>query len=303
LVDGAIGATLARVPLVTTDHTKAYPTSRRWRLLENGASRIAKVMVAVSEQSKADLIRYQRIARRKLAVIYNGLDLKLSRRETALELRREIGVAADDLVIGTAARLEDQKGLDLLLDAVPLIAQSVPKARVVIVGGGNNERALREQTERMGLGDRVTITGYRVDGVDLINTFDCFVQTSHWEGMPMALLEAMALRKPIVATAVGGVPEVVVDGETGILLPTRDRDALARSLIRVLTDRDEAARLGDAGHQRYRAHFTSAGMIAAYEQLYASVFAGGRQPVSEWRLDRAAAMPDRAAVATMSERR
>jgi len=305
LVDGVVGASLAGVPLITTDHTKAYPTSRRWRLLENGASRVAKVMVAVSAHSKADLIRYQGIAPEKLKVIHNGLDLKLSRRETVSELRREIGLAPEDLVIGTAARLEDQKGLDLLVDAVPTIARHVPNARVVIVGGGGREGALREQVERMRLGDRVLITGYRVDGVDLIDTFDCFVQTSHWEGMPMALLEAMALHKPIVATAVGGVPEVVVDGVTGILLSPRDRDALARSLIRVLTNRREAVRMGEAGYRRYLTHFTSAGMITEYEQLYASVLAGTRQgTLSEPLADRAnRSMQNGAAMAAVLDRR
>ena len=273
-IDGTVGAQLARVPLINTDHCKLYPSPRRWQFLERQASRLAEVVVAVSEHSRNDLIRYQGIAASKLRTIYNGLDLQLTRNESPPALRRELGLDAGDVIIGTAARLEDQKGLDLLLEAAPQIVRELPRARFVIVGGGSQEQALRAQAQRLGLGDRVVVTGYRVDGIDLMTTFDCFVQTSHWEGMPMALLEAMALGTPIVATAVGGVPEVVDDGKTGLLLRSRDARLLADALIGVLRDPVVARTMGTAGRARYLAHFTSRDMIAQYEQLYAAVLGG-----------------------------
>jgi glycosyltransferase involved in cell wall biosynthesis len=276
LIDSTIGAQLARIPLITTDHCKAYPTSRRWQLLEKHASRFAEKVVAVSEHSKGDLIRYQGIDAERLQVIYNGLDLKLARQESPESLRRELGLSPEHVVMCTAARLEDQKGLDLLLDAAPLVLQRLPQARFVIMGGGSQEQPLREQAARLGLTSHVIFTGPRVDAVDLIRGLDCFVQTSYWEGMPMALLEAMALRKPIVATAVGGVPEVVADGVTGILVRDRKPATLAAALVGLLSDEGRARQVGEAGYQRYLNHFTSVGMVSQYERLYDWVLSGPR---------------------------
>lgn len=206
-VDSTLGAQLARVPtLINTDHSKLYPIPRHWQILEKIASMFADTVVAVSKHTRDDLIRYQRIAPAKLRVIYNGIDVRFARSDSPADLRRELGVESGDVVVGTTARLEAQKGLALLLDAAPYVLQQLPSARFVIVGGGSQEDALREQAKRLGIASRVIVTGYRTDAVDLTQLFDCFVQTSVFEGMPMAILEAMALAKPVVATAVGGVP-------------------------------------------------------------------------------------------------
>lgn len=271
LIDSTVGARLTGRPLVHTDHGKLYPTSWRWRMLEQTASRFTEKVVAVSEYSQRDLVNQQGIAADKVEVIYNGLDLTPTRSASLDAVRRELGAAPDDFIIGTAARLEEQKGLELLLDSAPAVLQAAPHARIVIVGGGSRETALREYARSLGIDSRVLITGYRVDAVTLMSTFDCFVQTSHWEAMPMALIEAMALAKPIVATAVGGVPEVVRDGDTGLLLARRDADALAGLILRLARDQAAARAMGAAGQRRYLGNFTSKGMIAKYENLYRRV--------------------------------
>jgi glycosyltransferase involved in cell wall biosynthesis len=270
-IDSTVGSILGRVPiLINTDHCKQYPIELRWQVLEKAASLFADTVVAVSQHTREDLAKYQRIARDKLRVIYNGIDLTFTRQETPVELRRELGAAPDDVIVGTTARLEEQKGLDLLIDAVPQIVAALPKARVVIIGGGSLETALRERADRLGpeLASRVLITGYRTDAVDLMQTFDCFVQTSHFEGMPMALLEAMALKKPIVASGVGGVPEVVEDGVTGTLLHDREPTTLARAVLAYLADPAIGRSVGAAGHARYQRLFTARTMVSQYEQLY-----------------------------------
>jgi glycosyltransferase involved in cell wall biosynthesis len=144
------------------------------------------------------------------------------------------------------------------------------------MGGGSQEQPLREHAARLGVSQQVIFTGPRVDAVDLMRALDCFVQTSHWEGMPIALLEAMALRKPIVATAVGGVPEVVEDGVTGILLRDRNPETLAAALVGLLSDARRTHQVGEAGHERYLNHFTSVGMVSHYERLYDWVLSGPR---------------------------
>ena len=268
-IDSTLGSLLARVPiLINTDHCKQYPIEMRWQVLEKGCSLFADSIVAVSDHTRSDLIKYQRIAPAKLEVIRNGIDVTFTRQETPAEIRRELGVAPDDVVIGTAARLEAQKGLDLLIDATPLILKTLPKARIVIIGGGSLEDDLRARAAGLGLGDRVIITGYRTDAVDIMRTFDCFVQTSIFEGMPMALLEAMALEKPIVASAVGGVPEVVEDGVTGTLLHDRSPDTLAAAILHFLVDPAVGKRYGTAGRARYQEHFTAKAMVSQYEKLY-----------------------------------
>ena len=111
-------------------------------------------------------------------------------------------------------------------------------------------------------------TGARADAVDLLRLFECFVSTSYFEGMPMALLEAMALGKPIVATAIGGVPEVVEDGQTGILIRSRDSKLVTNAIRRLLDDSEFARRLGQNGRMRYEQRFTAAAMASAYQSLY-----------------------------------
>ena len=268
-IDSTVGARIARVPiLINTDHCKQYPIERHWQVLEKGASRFADTIVAVSHHTRNDLIQYQRIAPNKIQVIYNGIDIRLRRNEKPAAIRRELGLQPDDVVFGTAARLEVQKGLDLLIDAAPLVLKRMPKARFLIVGGGSLENDLRARAAALGLERQVIVTGYRTDAVDLMQTFDCFVQTSHFEGMPMALLEAMALNKPIVATAVGGVPEVVEDGVCATLLASREPQDLSDALVSVAGDPVVRQRIGDAGRQRYERNFTAAAMVSQYEQLY-----------------------------------
>ena len=268
-IDSTVGAQIARVPiLINTDHCKQYPIERHWQVLEKGASRFADTIVAVSQHTRNDLIQYQRIAPEKIQVIYNGIDIKMRRHDTPADIRRELGLQPDDVVFGTAARLEAQKGLDLMIDAATLVLQRMPKARFLIVGGGSLENDLRARAAALGLEGKVIVTGYRTDAVDLMQTFDCFVQTSIFEGMPMALLEAMALNKPIVATAVGGVPEVVEDGVCATLLSSRDPKDLSDALVTVAGDPVARQRIGDAGRQRYERNFTAAAMVSQYERLY-----------------------------------
>ena len=272
-IDSTLGAQIARTPvLINTDHCKQYPIERHWQILEKGASLFADSVVAVSQHTRNDLIRYQRIAPEKLRVIYNGIDVRFARRDSPDALRRELGLGAGDVVIGTTARLEAQKGLDLLLDAAPHVLRQLPAARFVIVGGGSLEEDLREQARRLGIAERVIVTGYRTDAIDLMQLFDCFVQTSVFEGMPMALLEAMALSKPIVATSVGGVPEVVEDGVTGTLLQSRDPKVLADAILHLVSSHGERERIGKAGYDRYQRRFTARAMVSHYEELYSEYF-------------------------------
>jgi len=271
LVDSAVAAVMGRVPLVATDHCKAYPTSFRWRLLERAASSAASAIVVVSDQSGRDLVRHQGIRADKVVTIHNGVEVVRKRNVSREVLRGELGVALDDVVVVTAARLEPQKGLCLLIDSAPDVLRYQPKTKFLVIGGGTELQALRERARRLGVDKSVIFTDYRLDAVDLMAASDCFVQTSYWEGLPMTLLEAMALRLPVVATSVGGVPEVVEHGVTGLLLSDRDPLQLSRLLLEVTRDPEKSTQMGEAGHARYRSRFSAEAMMAQYEKLYERV--------------------------------
>lgn len=268
-IDGLIGARLAGVPVtVHTDHCKNYPIERRWMVLENLASRLVDRVVAVSHHTRGELMHFEKMAADKVTVIHNGIN---PRPYTALDteaLRREFGFDAESFVIGTVGRLEAQKGLDLLLRSVPAVVAAAPQARFIIVGGGTREVELKALSRSLGIEDHVVFTGWRTDAVALMKMFDCFVQSSNFEGMPMVLLEAMSLAKPIVASAVGGVPEVVEHDHTGLLIKSREASELSSALLRLAMNRDLTRQFGANGRARYKQRFTAEAMASTYQQLY-----------------------------------
>ena len=268
-IDGLIGARLAGVPvMIHTDHCKNYPIEWRWTIAEHVASRLVDRVVAVSHHTKQELIRYERIPESKVSVIHNGINPRLTRSASVEALRQELGLQDGQLVVGTIGRLEAQKGLDLFLDAIPRVAENAPEVRFLIVGGGSLEHDLKAQASRLGIADRVIFTGWRTDAIDLMQLLDCFVSTSNFEGLPMVLLEAMSFAKPIVATAVGGVPELVEDGFNGLTIDDREPGSVAAALLRVVKDDVLRKRLGQNSAARYEERFTARSMAAAYERIY-----------------------------------
>jgi glycosyltransferase involved in cell wall biosynthesis len=268
-IDSFVATRFTRVPVfINTDHCKDYPIPRHWALLERVASHFADEVVAVSHRTRDELIRFEGIAPEKISVIYNGINVKLTRKESREELKRELGLNNCDTVIGTVGRLEDQKGLDLLLASIPHVLRQVPQTKFIIVGGGSKEQELKRLASELKISEHVIFTGWRSDAVDLIQTFDGFVTTSRFEGMPMVLLEAMALSKPIVATSVGGVSEVVNDGFNGTLVNSRDPDEVAKALLTLISDRRSAEQMGHNGRIRYEESFTAEAMASSYDNLY-----------------------------------
>jgi glycosyltransferase involved in cell wall biosynthesis len=202
--------------------------------------------------------------------VYHGLEPPLTR---ALEregkrIRSELGIEADAFVVGNVGRLALQKGQRHLIAAMPLLLERVPQAHAVIAGGGDLEDYLRDLAAEAGVTDRVHVLGPRKDVPALMHAVDVFAMPSIWEGFGLVLLEAMAAGRPIVASRVATIPEVVVDEQTGLLVPPGDRLALAEGLARLALDRRLARRLGEAGRERLRAHFSIEKMVGDTELLY-----------------------------------
>ena len=202
--------------------------------------------------------------------VYHGIEPPLMR---ALErdgqrIRAELGVGPDAFVVGNVGRLAPQKGQRHLIAAMPVLLERVPRAHAVIAGGGDLEAYLRDLADEMGVGDRVHVLGPRRDVPALMHAIDVFAMPSIWEGFGLVLLEAMAAGRPIVASRVATIPEVVVDGQTGILVPAGDPLALADGLAALADQPALARQYGEAGRERLRRQFSLAKMVGDTELLY-----------------------------------
>ena len=216
--------------------------------------------------------------------VYHGLEPPVTR---ALEregqrIRSELGISAGAFLVGNVGRLALQKGQRHLIAAMPLLLERVPRAHAIIAGGGDLEEFLKELADEMGVAERVHVLGPRKDVPALMHAIDVFAMPSIWEGFGLVLLEAMAAGRPIVASRVATIPEVVVDGETGILVPAGDPLALAEALATLADQPSLARQYGEAGRERLRGRFSIEKMVGDTELLY-------RELVDERLTDRTAA--------------
>jgi glycosyltransferase involved in cell wall biosynthesis len=215
----------------------------------------------------------------RITTIHEGIDVERVQQAPAANVHQEFWMPAGVPVVGNVAALVGHKGQKHLIDAVPLVVRQVPDAHFLILGEGELRPALERQIRDLHLEKRVLLPGFRTDVLSLIKAFDVFAMSSVTEGLGTSLLDAMAAARPIVATRAGGMPEVVVDGETGILVPVRDHARLAEALVRMLRDPALRTRLGAAGLRRVRAEFSVDRMVdetlATYARLAGRTRAAG----------------------------
>ena len=210
----------------------------------------------------------------RLRTLYSGLDMtRVMDQEDGRDARRRFGIPAEALVLGTVANLFARKGYEVMLRALPLIVKSLPEVHYLIVGAGDAgyETRLRAMVKDLGLEPRVHFGGFQESVYPCLAATDLYVHPALMEGFGIAVLEAMAMRKPVVATTTGGLPEIVLEGETGILVPPGDADALARAVSSLLQNLARCKQLGEAGRTRVAAHFTVGAMmdrlVSGYESL------------------------------------
>lgn len=275
-IDGGMGAKLAGVRgFVHTDHARAFPDRRRTMLLEHLASRLADRVIGVSEHTTENLARYEHIARHKLVTIPNGIDgAMFDRRIDVTAKRRELGIPARGPLVGIGARLTEQKGVTFLLRAIAALRDRVPDLSALIAGYGPLEADHRREAAELGIAERVHFLGARLDMPAILQVLDAFVLPSVWEGLPMVLLEAMAARRAIVATDVGGVSAAVSHNVNGLLVPPRDPAALANAIEQLVRDAPMRDRFGEAGRRIFEARFSADAMTRRYEALYQEALEG-----------------------------
>ena len=201
--------------------------------------------------------------------IYNGVDLsRYERVEACCTLPDEYGMEPGSQIVGVVARLEPEKGHPTLLEAWPLVLRAVPDAYLLIVGEGSRREALEAQTRDLRIAHRVVFTGRRDDVPAVTAALDVAVLPSYREAQGLSILEALALSRPVVASNVGGIPEMITDGVNGILVPPHDPDALAAATIRLLRDHPLADTLGRAGHDMVHDRFCIDLMVESVQAIY-----------------------------------
>ncbi|MHB8973874.1 MAG: glycosyltransferase [Pirellulaceae bacterium] len=265
-------------PVLFTEHGRWFPDSpSRKRIIFNRLMlRRADRVVGVGESVRQALIQNEGIPANRVGVIYNGVDARHFQEngETASVIREEIGVTSDDFVILQVARLDHLKDHLTAIRTAARVAQECPRARLVLVGEGPEREVIEAEVRKLRIEPHVILLGLRQDIARLLRAADVFLLTSISEGIPVTIIEAMAVGLPVVSTAVGGVPEVVVPDETGLLTASGDDVALADALLLLARDRQQRKQLGANGRRRAEHNFSEQKMHAAYEACYKEMLHG-----------------------------
>jgi sugar transferase (PEP-CTERM/EpsH1 system associated) len=266
---GAIAGFLSGIPVVHTRHGIHDSENLKRKMLEWFSSLISKKVVGVSQDISKLYVEKIKIARSKVRTILNGVDPEqFARRAGNRELILETGSSSKVILMGIVARLVLVKDHKTLFEACRIVAKSHNSFRLVVVGDGPEMDNLVQLSQQLGLSGNIIFTGARRDIADLLNGLDIFVLSSSSEGISITLLEAMACELPIVATQVGGNPEVVVDAETGFLVPPENPKAFAEKLLLLMQNPDLRRSMGTAGRARVLANFSVQKSVKEYHECY-----------------------------------
>ena len=267
---GRIAAIAARIPTIITHvHNTYWHYKARHRIIERLLSKYTDKVICCSNAVKNFVLQKERIAESKVETIYYGIVVdKFTKRNEIKRPRRNIGINERDLIITTVASLTDKKGHKYALRAIREISRVINNIKYLIVGDGPLKETLMQMVIELEIDENVIFAGKRRDVSDLLNITDIFLLPSIIEGFGIALIEAMAASVPIVATNVGGVSEIIIDGTNGILVPPRDWVEITYALSALLTNSKKAQEIGTAGHLTCIKKFYLDQMINKIEELY-----------------------------------
>jgi glycosyltransferase involved in cell wall biosynthesis len=261
--------------LIENREDQGYSWNRRDYAILRAGRAIPDRVICVSEAVRQVVLERERIDPDRVVVVHNGIeplsDDDVGDRQV---VRNELGLSDSDLVVGMVANLNRKvKGVPYFIDALPLILDAVPTARFVIFGKGKEEAALKEKARSIGVDSSLLFAGFKSDIERYYAAMDVSVLTSLTEGLSISLLQSMQHGLPVVVTHVGGNPEVVVDGETGFLVPARDPTEFAEKVIALLRDGDLRHRMGESGRRRVSEAFQVERAADRYLEIYGEVLA------------------------------
>ncbi len=273
---GRLAAKIAGVPIVIhTVHGFAFHGSesfmrrKLFTWLERWAAHFADKLIVISNPLREWGLSLNIGKRQQYVTIYSGIEIdKFRVGVDVIQKKKELGINKDDLVLGVASKLWEGKGHRCILHALKQIIVKIPKVKLLFVGEGPLQEELAHLTNQLGLSDFVIFTGFRDDIPEVTATFDVAILASFFEGMGRVLLEAMAQGKPVVATRVGGIPDVVDDEVTGILVPPHDVSALSGAMIRLLENKELRIKMGQAGSNKIDVKFTALMMVEQIQAVY-----------------------------------
>jgi L-malate glycosyltransferase len=271
---GTLIGTAARVDaIVCHEHSWAFEGDRLRRFLDrNLIGRLADRVIAVSREDRRRMIEVEGMPAARVEFVPLGIR-DLDPPDPADDLRSELGISAEAPIIGAVGGLRPEKGLPVLLETAAILRGEFPALRVLLVGEGEERPVLEDRIADMGLGETVILTGYRRDVPNVLASLDVALLCSEREGSPLAVLEYMDAARPIVATRVGGVPDLVEDGVQGRLVPPGDPAAIGEAVAALLRDRTAARRMGDAARERRRREFTIQASVSRFEEIYEELLA------------------------------
>ncbi|HQX51553.1 MAG TPA: glycosyltransferase [Planctomycetaceae bacterium] len=267
---------LGRRPVVFTEHGRHFPDlpSRKRAVVNRLMLRSCDRLIGCGGAVRQALIDNEGLPESRIEVIYNGVDLQAlgkSSPNARARIRAEFGYEATDFVAVLVARLHELKDHQTALRAIDQARKSIPGLRLLLVGEGDERPPISQTIRERGLQGVVTLAGTRKDIADLLAASDIFLMSSISEGIPLTVIEAMAAHRPVVATAVGGLPELVEHGVTGFLAPPRDHAALAAGLVQLYSDCELRERMANLAARRAEEKFSLDGMLNNYRNVYHEV--------------------------------
>lgn len=269
---GVVSALWTRTRVIFTEHGRFYPDRHNFkRKLINPLLVLGTDYITAISKSTADAVaKYEYIPRNKIQIIYNGIKAVEVGNKTRDDLLSELRLSPDYRYLGTVSRLEPIKNQTMMINAFYKVSQKISGIRLVLIGDGAKKQELKQLAETLGIQDEVIFTGFIDNPQKYINLFEVFLLSSFSEGTSMTLLEAMSLSKPCIVTEVGGNPEIVVDEETGVVVPSDNAEKFAEAILDLLLDEGKMPAYGKAGNNRFFQKFTASHMINNYQKLYTS---------------------------------
>lgn len=270
LFDGFLASILMGVPIkIHTEHARKFPDKLRYMAAECFISHFLDHIVAVSEETRNNLIHFEHIRPGKISVVKNGIigsqyDIQID----TISKKRELGLDSFSYVIGLGVRLTPEKGITHLIKAAPSIIARFPGTAFVIAGRGFLMSTLQEEVKKIRLENNFIFLGPRLDIPEILQILDIYVLPSESEGLPLVILEAMAARRAIVATDVGGNSVAIQHGISGFLVPPRDPQALSERICELLADPAKRAAFAHGAQARFYAEFEVTHMVNEYVKIY-----------------------------------
>lgn len=267
---GVLSALFAGVRVVFTEHGRFYPDRHniKRRFINPLLALGTDCITAISRSTADALAEYEYMPHDKIQLIYNGIKAIDIAGKPRDDLLRELGLSPDYRYIGTISRLEPIKNQTMMIKAFCIVKKHIPDLKLVLIGDGAKMNDLKHQAKLAGLDGDVIFTGYLDAPQRFIDLFDIFLLSSFSEGASMTLLEAMSLSKPCVVTDVGGNPEIVIDRQTGVVVPSDDVEMFSTSIQHLLKDDSLRTAYGKSGKERFTENFTASLMINKYQSIY-----------------------------------